>query len=258
MTSVYDHELDVFRCNEKLDALFPTKEIRAFCVDSIGFRPSTLTFLLPTVNAMKGKMSSSVAVEFLYQLLSLSGQQVNGGLVNTSVWKELPMIPTEEELAGNLVEEDKNLRPVRKSDRYDNPEQYMDTYFRLVRAEAFSALQHGIKNLKSCTLDLRDMNVYYNLYLVGFSFQNAQFAVAIRFTPTKKVKNWKASPQLMYGNLVCISINRKFDDVIWATVSNRDEHLLTEKQIIMLTLLDENTKSVSEIVYLLHLQEGNC
>ena len=35
----------------------------------------------------------------------------------------------------------------------------------------------------------------------------------------RKLEDVEASPQLMYGNLVCVSINRMFDDVIWATVS---------------------------------------
>ncbi|XP_046848885.1 NFX1-type zinc finger-containing protein 1-like [Xenia sp. Carnegie-2017] len=60
----------------------------------------------------------------------------------------------------------------------------------------------------------------------------------------------------MYGNLVCISLNRKFDDVIWTTVSTRDTDLLNENQIILLDLLDENRKSISEIVSSLHTQAG--
>ncbi|XP_046848078.1 NFX1-type zinc finger-containing protein 1-like [Xenia sp. Carnegie-2017] len=163
-------------------------------------------------------------------------------------WLDLPLILNEEELHGNLIEKDKNLTPVRLNSPYDNPEQYMDTYFRLTRAEAFSAIQHGIKDLKSSTLDLRDMNVYYNLHLAGFALQNGRFSLAIHFTPTKKVKKWEASPQLMYGNLVCISLSRKFDDVIWTTVSTRDTDPLNENQIIVLDLLDENRKSFAVMV----------
>jgi hypothetical protein len=171
------------------------------------------------------------------------------------VWQELPFIPTEKELAGNLVEADKHLSPVKNS--YLDAESYMDTYFRLLRAETFSAIQHGIKDLKACELDERDMNVYHNVHLAGFEIQNGRFSLAIYFTPGRMVKNWKASPQLMFGNLVCISLNRKFDDVIWAVVSNRDADILNKHQIIMLELIDENTKKMSEIISSLQAHAGN-
>ena len=162
------------------------------------------------------------------------------------VWKELPFIPTHHELAGNLIEEDKHLTPVRNS--YHDAESYMDTYFRLLRAETFSAIQHGIKELKACELDERDMNVYYNIHLADFELKHGGFSLAVRFTPFRKVKRWETSPQLMFGNLVCISLNRKFDDVIWAVVSNRDKNLLNQEQVIMLELIDENTKKMSQII----------
>ena len=146
--------------------------------------------------------------------------------------------------------------PVRTHIPYDDPEQYMDTYFRLVCAETFSKIQHGIKDLKASTLDMRDMNVYYNIRLAGFEVQNGRFSLALQFTPVKKVRRWEASPELMYGNLVCVFINRKFDDVIWATVSIRDTRLLNEHQIIMLELLDENTKTVGEVINSLQTQGG--
>ena len=172
------------------------------------------------------------------------------------VWQELPFIPTENELAGHLVEADKHLSAVKNS--YRDPEFYMDTYFRLLRAETFSAIQHGIKDLKACELDERDMNVYHNIHLAGFEIQNGRFSLAVHFTPAKLVKKWEASPQLMFGNLVCISLNRKFDDVIWAVVSNRDADMLNKHQIIMLELIDENTKKMSEIISSLQAHAGNC
>ena len=141
---------------------------------------------------------------------------------------------------------------------YADPESYMDTYFRLLRAETFSAVQHGIKNLKAGELDERDMNVYHNVHLAGFEMQNGRFSLAIHFTSVRFVKNWKSSPQLMFGNLVCISLNRKFDEVIWAVVSNRDPDILNKHQIIMLELIDENTKKMSEIISSLQAHAGKC
>ncbi|XP_046847639.1 uncharacterized protein LOC124441242 [Xenia sp. Carnegie-2017] len=241
---------------EKEDKFLSAQLLRNTCQEAICKVPTMTRFLLPTINALSTKIQSSSTQKFLCTLLSLNCRGDNGFVVNGCNWLDLPLIPNEEELHGNLIEKDKNLTPVRLNTPYDNPEQYMDTYFRLTRAEAFSAIQHGIKDLKSSTLDFRDMNVYYNLHLAGFALQNGRFSLAIHFTPTKKVKEWEASPQLMYGNLVCISLNRKFDDVIWTTVSTRDTDLLNENQIIVLDLLDENRKSISEIVISLQTHAG--
>ena len=244
---------------EEEDAFLSAELVRSFCQDAIRQVPSVTHCLLPTVAAISEKISSSSTQSFLYTLLSLNSAGENEFIANASTWMGLPLIPTGHELAGHLVEKDKNLMPVRTRIPYDDPEQYMDTYFRLARAETFSAMQHGIKDLKASTLDLRDMNVYYNIHLAGFGLQSGRFSLAIHFTPTKEVKKWETSPQLMYGNLVCVSINGKFDDVIWATVSNRDTQLLNERQIIMLELLDENklnNKTMSEIINLLQTQGG--
>lgn len=228
---------------------------RSFCYAAICHVPLVLSPLLPTVSAISEKIENGSMQHFLIDLLSLNCAEHNRFVANSSTWTELPLIPTNAELAGHLVEKDINLTPVRMRP-YDNSEQYMETYFRLLRAETFSEMQKGIKNLKSATLDPRDMNVYYNIRLVGFDLQGCKFSLAIQFTPTKRVKRLEASSQLMYGNLVCISINRKFDDVIWTTVSNRDKQLLNKYRIITLELLDENVKSVSEIIQSLQIQGG--
>ena len=230
--------------------------VRSFCHSAVEQVPVVISFLLPTVIAISQKISSPSMQNFLCNLLSLNITGGNGFVANASIWRKLPLIPTDHELAGHLVERDKNLMPVRTHIPYDNPEQYMDTYFRLVRAETFSAIQHGIKDLKASTLDLRDMNVYYNIHLAGLELQNGRFSIALHFTPVKKVRRWEASPQLMHGNLVCVSLNRQFDDVIWATVSIRDTRFLNDHQIIMLELLDENMQTVGEVINSLQTQEG--
>ena len=242
--------------SEEQKTSFSAELVRRFCQDVISQVPSATRCLLPTVTAISQKQANESTQQFLCTLLSLNVARENGFIVNTRMWMELPSVPTDHELAGHLVEKDQNLTPVRTHFPYDNPEQYMDTYFRLIRAETFSAIQHGIKDLKASTLDLRDMNVYHNIYLAGCGLLYGRFNLAIHFTPVKKVKRWEASTQLMFGNLVCISINRKFDDVIWATVSNKDAELLNKRQIIMLELLDENEKSISEIINSLQIQGG--
>ena len=56
-------------------------------------------------------------------------------------WDRLHLIPVAEELLGNPLEKDSHLRAVKRNAPYSSEEEYMDTYFRLLRVECFSAIQ---------------------------------------------------------------------------------------------------------------------
>ena len=132
----------------------------------------------------------------------------------------------------------------------------MDTYFRLLRAETLSAIQIGIKQFKESKLDKRDMNVYHHVRLAGFQIQNGRFSLVVQFTSDRPVKNWKSCSHLMFGNLICISLNKKFDDVIWAVVANRDDDMLNKHQIITLDLIEDNNKKMSDVFSSLQAHAG--
>ncbi|XP_028413718.1 NFX1-type zinc finger-containing protein 1-like [Dendronephthya gigantea] len=251
-SSRYIPERDVFYLRDE-QILLSAELIRGFCHEVIRQVPTVSRCLLPVVSAINERIPNPSS--FLFEFLSLALSGESSMIADEGVWQELPFIPTDHELAGNLVEADKHLSPVKNS--YLDPESYMDTYFRLLRAETFSAIQHGIKELKDCELDERDMNVYHNIHLAGFEIQHGRFSLAVHFSPARDVKKWEASPQLMFGNLVCISLNRKFDDVIWAVVSNRDTDILNKHKIIMLELIDENTKKMSQIISSLQAHAGS-
>jgi hypothetical protein len=192
--------------------------------------------------------------DFLCYVISLTLTGKNMSTVEE--WKYLALIPSEDELMRDLLERDEHLTPVNMNKGYKSSDEYMNTYFRLLRTETFSAIQHGIHDLKAGKLDQRDMNVYHNVSLAGVEVLNGRFSLAIRFKSARHVKKWEASPQLMFGNLVCISVNRKFDDVIWATVSNRDTDVLNAHQIIMVEVIDGNSKKMSEIMNSLQANAG--
>ena len=249
---------DLLIDNENDETVFQTsisQIVPRFCQDVLKNVPQVARSLLPTILAVSETTPTAETQRFLYDLLSttIGGTSCDP---DTCMWHELPSMPTNQELAGGLVEHDKHLSPVKTNAPYENTEEYMDIYYRLLRAETFSAIQHGIKDLKACKLDPRDMNVYYNIHLAGYEVSNSRFSLAIHFKPAKKVQKWEASPQLMYGNLLCISPDRKFDDVIWATVSNRDPDLLKTSQIIMVELTDCNSKTTSHIIAALQAQNG--
>ena len=137
----------------------------------------------------------------------------------------------------------------------------MDTYFRLLRADCFSALCKGINQLLKGALDHRDMNVYHSVQLVGVqvnSSESSRLIFALKVTPHRKVVNWASSSKLMFGNLLALSPSGSFKDPIWATVVSRDVDLLKSKQVIMVGLCEENnTFSDAECLTMMHRSSGN-
>ena len=256
-SSQYNVEEDEFYLADGQHQLLSAQLVRSTCESIIRHTPSIARCLLPTVLAITEKTPTSSTTHFLYKLLQLSLSGENTEIPNMDVWQELPLILTHYELTSDdLLTNDKHLTPVKWRTPYQNPEEYMDTYFRLLRAEAFASIQKRIRELNSGRLDIRDMNVYYDVHLAGFELQNGRFSLAIHFNPARKVTKWENSTKLMFGNLLCISLNRKFDDVIWATVSNRDTEMLNKYSVVMLELLDENKKPMSEIINLLQSNGG--
>ena len=55
-------------------------------------------------------------------------------------------------------------------------------------------------------------------------------------TQEKKI-DWNKTTKLMFGNLLCISMNGQFNDVIWTTVASRD--YLQSQQLVLLELCSE-------------------
>ena len=172
--------------------------------------------------------------------------------VRCMAWNELPLVPTTSELCDHqhhdehdgrgTTEHDWNvLHAVRESGAYESAEQYLDTYFRLLREDCFSALKEGVNNLLSGKLDLRDMHVYSDVKLVALqvpqsvgslSSGNGGIHLALQIKPCREVRSWSHAPNLMFGNLLCISTTGDFKRPLWATVANRDTKLLDRDNII--------------------------
>ena len=103
-------------------------------------------------------------------------------------WKNLTLIPQVDELMGTPLENDSHLLPVKTNHPYKSPEEYMDTYFRLMRTECFSAIQTGIKSLLSGKLDERDMRVYYNVQIKGTRVARNSFNIVVSFETLQPVR----------------------------------------------------------------------
>ena len=96
------------------------------------------------------------------------------------------------------------------------------------------------------------MNMYQNVLLVGISTDYNAFQLALRVTPLKQNKNCTTGRDLMYGNLLWISLSGDFSDPVWATVESR----LEGNVVIVQTCWEENKMTDAELVYELYKNEG--
>ena len=197
---------------------------------------------------------------FLYDILRQTAK-LTVEEVSDMDWNELPLVPsTSELLLTGPLESAINLSPVRVTGAYDSTHEYVDTYFRLLRADCFDAIRSGVRDLMQGKLDPRDMNVYHRVSLMGILPSNTEAGVqlALRVVPCKPVQDWSTSSNLMFGNLLCITAAGTFKDAIWATVANREEKLLNAKQVIVVELCSEgNSKNDADCITTLTKASGS-
>ena len=192
----------------------------------------------PLVSKEKSTTENYV-YQLFYQVTRLGGEDVC-----EKAWNELPLIPSNSELlVDGCTEPFGTLSPVNVKGPYCSFDEYIDTYFRLLRADCFDAIRVGVDKLMHGKLDLRDMNVYDQVSLEGIlpSKTEAGIQLALKVTPRRAVHNWKTSSNLKFGNLLCLTASGTFTDAIWATVAIRDEALLNAQGIIIVELCFEET-----------------
>ena len=178
--------------------------------------------------------------KLLYQLLK-QFTKGSAAAIEDMHWNELPLVPSVDELVSGKLESYSSLQRVIEKGAYPSTESYIDTYFRLLRVDCFSALTKGVTDLISGQLDSRDMNVYRGIRLAGVQLTHSGsgggLSIGLAVTSHQKI-NWDQSSNLMFGNLLCISVSGTFQDPIWATVASRD--LLSKHQIVVIELCCEN------------------
>ena len=197
---------------------------------------------------------------FLYDILRQTAK-LTLEEVSDMDWNELPLVPSSSELLlEGPLESAINLSPVKVTGAYGSTHEYVDTYFRLLRADCFAAIRTGIHDLMEGKLDPRDMNVYHKVSLVGILPSNTEAGIqlALEVTPCKPVQDWSTSSNLMFGNLLCLTGAGTFKDAIWATVANREEKLLKTKQVIIVELCSEgNSKNDADCITSLTKTSGS-
>lgn len=215
---------------------------------SITFEPSLISEFLPALQKVEAE-SASPGASLFYDLLVRIAE-----VTNVSDWKSLNNIPTVEELSGDPLELVEHVKPVILNKGYQSTCEYLDVYYRLLRVETFAAIQKGIKDYKRGELDERDMNVYSMVTVVDINLTNSSLLVYLQFSSKNSGISWKTSRKLMYGNLLCISINGEFSDSIWVTVADRDEEVLEKHSVVGVELIsfsneNKNAKIMKSLLY---------
>ena len=232
------------------------EKVKAFLLMLLQNIPERSRLVIGLLKPMLSEGNKNIE-HFLYQLLkNITSSNQND--ISEMDWNELPLVPTISELI-NRQADPMCLKEVKVKGPYEDAEDYVDTYFRLLRADCFSALQEGIENYLNRTLDPRDMSIYTRVTLVGVNISNKGngIALALKVTPQKAVKKWERSSNLMFGNLLCLSPSGLFNDPIWATVADRDVKLLASHQTVWVNLCDEaNTKESAACLIDIHNASG--
>jgi len=151
--------------------------------------------------------------------------------VSLFTWQELPRAVTSQELIGPNklwgIDAMENLPEVVLDGPYKSRDHYLETYFRLYRADAFLELSEQLCGFlgiskdgksKMRTYDARDLAIFGDNSLVPelVPTDDKALVYAVRCRPREP--GCVRASNLSFGNLLAISLNGKFDDVAWATL----------------------------------------
>ncbi|KAL5248774.1 hypothetical protein ACHWQZ_G017831 [Mnemiopsis leidyi] len=214
--------------------------------------PTLLKDVIPWINRIVEHAPASFTGVMHKILMKLAD------IVDLSNWKALNEIPSVKEMLGDPLERVSYLRPISLKSGYKDGDDYLNVYYRLLRAECFSAVQKGIIDFRRGKLDPRDMDIYDKVSVVDIDIDYTNIFLSLQFTPYRPVNNWSRSKKLMFGNLLCVSVEGDFSDPIWLTVSERDETILQKHNVIgteLISFHNSDTNS-ADIIQRMLLNSG--
>ncbi|KAJ8336970.1 hypothetical protein SKAU_G00381900 [Synaphobranchus kaupii] len=144
------------------------------------------------------------------------------------------------------------LRPNIVGEKFQDGETYLDTHFRLLREDFIKPLRDGIfqvlqfegKDLHEGRFD--DIRIYFNARIVAPVCTPKGILYWVKFEINNlKTINWESSKRLMYGSLVCLSMDG-FKTILFATVANRDMKEL-QKGVTTLFFTEESRMKLAEM-----------
>ena len=120
--------------------------IQAFLLMLLRYCPEKSRAVAKLVKPLASE-GNCIGCKFMHNLLKEAAKMSTGDIADMA-WEELPLVPSTEELLFSPLEGG-NLEPIKKVGCYNSTEEYMDTYFRLLRADCFYALKKGIREMMS-------------------------------------------------------------------------------------------------------------
>ena len=187
-----------------------------------------------------GNDYDSTNLHVLDAIVSMSECDYRYDPTSTIPWNMLPLTPTQNELTGNpdigehSMESDEYFEtlPAMKSGcPYDNLSEYLETNFRLYRADCFVDFVRDVNSTIKKSLNENSKLTRVPLFVKPkFSVvpvkldSNPNKIVSVSYIVSCIPASQRIlDKSLCINNVIAISLNGKFDDVIWAQIVDTDE-----------------------------------
>ncbi|KAF9205788.1 hypothetical protein BGZ49_003503 [Haplosporangium sp. Z 27] len=104
---------------------------------------------------------------------------------------------------------------------YDSTEQYLETHFKLLRADCIIPVRSAIRLYRLGSVEDNDLMVYVHVRPMELLFATFGLVHRMSFTVDGRRINWRQSKRLIPGTIVCLSVDH-FAHYRFATVIERD------------------------------------
>ncbi|KAG0094771.1 NFX1-type zinc finger-containing protein 1, partial [Podila epicladia] len=135
---------------------------------------------------------------------------------------------------------------------YDSTEQYLETQFRLLRADCTLPVRGTVRAYRDGVVEDSEMTMYTNVRPAALLFASVGLIHRMTFRVDGCRVNWKQSKRLIPGAIVCLSTNH-FETYRFATVVERDTEFLQNPRNLRIGIkfleLDSNKDFDSDICY---------
>ena len=159
---------------------------------------------------------------------------VAGGSVNVEEdaydYHLTSILPGPEELSSDVPKIPTNLI----KGGYKSWEHYYNTQFHLLREDFIAPLRQGINGYRHGYRgrDLQDVRVYDDVRILEPTFGRDGVNYVIQFDVEHLQRvNWFRTKRLIYGSLVCLSDDSFHENMIFASVANRDPDMLCKGKV---------------------------
>ncbi len=208
------------------------------------------SFLEKAVLAEEDRQFVDKIFKVLFQAMTGKDGDVSNLVAKDGLRHSMRIMPEQVELCGETFESDANLQPVVFGKAHESCSDYLDQYYHLMKTESFAPIQEVIKEYQEGNLKPQDHHfrcLYTHVSLVGVNTLWTGLSLSLKFQTPRKV-DWKRSSQLMYGNLLALSMNQDFSDTIWLTILHRDLEILQKDSVVLVKICEGNAYSNAQII----------